>query len=197
MMEASTARVAEQATDTPAPARRPLAELLPTGRLRVGVVVAGAGLVVASFVVFGASAWALIGAVLCPVLVLLAAIDVRHRLLPNAIVFPSIAVVGLILAAFDAGSFFEHLWAALALGTFLFVFAAVFPSGLGMGDAKVGFLLGLALGSKTLPAMMAAFFGVFLAALWILIRHGVSARKSTIPFGPFLAVGGVLAFFFG
>jgi prepilin signal peptidase PulO-like enzyme (type II secretory pathway) len=45
--------------------------------------------------------------------------------------------------------------------------------------------------------MMAAFFGVFLAALWILIRHGVSARKSTIPFGPFLALGGILAFFFG
>jgi leader peptidase (prepilin peptidase) / N-methyltransferase len=174
---------------------RPLAEVMPEGATRVVVGLLGVASVVASFAMFGASAQGLIGAILCPALVLLAAIDIRHHLLPNAIIFPVTAAVGLALAAFDAGEFLNHLFAALALGGFLFVFAAVFPSGLGMGDAKLGFLLGLALGAAVLPAMMLAFLGVFFAALWILVRHGLSARKQTIPFGPFLAAGAIAAFF--
>ena len=60
---------------------------------------------------------------------------------------------------------------------FLLVFAVVFPGGLGMGDAKLGLLLGLALGSRTLSAMMVAFVGLFLAALFIVATQGASARK--------------------
>jgi prepilin signal peptidase PulO-like enzyme (type II secretory pathway) len=57
--------------------------------------------------------------------------------------------------------------------------------------------LGLALGSRTLTAVMVALIGLLLAALWILATQGLSARKKAIPFGPFLALGGILAFFFG
>jgi leader peptidase (prepilin peptidase)/N-methyltransferase len=198
-MEASSVSLPDPAAESePTSERapsRPLAELLPTGAARVAVAVAGAAFLVASFVVYGASGRALVGAVLCPALVLLAAIDIRHHLLPNAIVGPAVLAIGLILAAFDAGAFITHLEAALALGFFLFLFATVFPSGLGMGDAKVGFLLGLALGARTLAAMMVAFLGLFVAALWILSRQGISARKQAIPFGPFLAVGAIAAFF--
>jgi prepilin signal peptidase PulO-like enzyme (type II secretory pathway) len=66
-----------------------------------------------------------------------------------------------------------------------------------MGDAKLGLLLGFALGSRTLAAMMVAFAGLFVAALWILARQGFSARKQAIPFGPFIALGGILGFFLG
>ena len=113
----------------------------------------------------------------------------------NAIVYPTILALGLALAATNAGGFLEHLEAAAALGAFLLIFALIARSGFGMGDVKVGFLLGLALGSRTLSAMMIAFFGLFLAALWILARNGLSARKQAIPFGPFLAVGAIAAFF--
>jgi prepilin signal peptidase PulO-like enzyme (type II secretory pathway) len=180
-----------------APSRpeRKLLDLLPAGQMRLAVVVAGGALVVASVVLFGASSRALVGVIFCPIVVLLAAIDARHRVLPNAIVFPGVLALGLALAATDADGFVEHLEAALALGGFLFLFAAVFPSGLGLGDAKVGFLLGLALGSRTLSAMMIALFGLFLAALWIVSRQGVSARKQSIPFGPFIAIGGIVAYF--
>jgi prepilin signal peptidase PulO-like enzyme (type II secretory pathway) len=174
---------------------RTLRGLLPHGRVQVATYVVGAALVAASFAAFGASGRALVGAIMCPVLVLLAVIDARHRLLPNAIVFPTTLALGLALAATNPGGFLEHLEAALALGGFLLVFALIARSGLGMGDVKVGFLLGLALGSRTLSAMMIAFFGLFLAALWILVRNGISARKQAIPFGPFLAVGAIAAFF--
>jgi leader peptidase (prepilin peptidase) / N-methyltransferase len=190
-MEATTLHAAPPAQ------QRPLRELLPAGS-RLALVGAGAvTLAIASFADFGASGRAAVGAVLCPVLVLLAAIDWRHRLLPNAIVLPAALLVALLVAAFNPGGFLEHLWSGLALFGFLFVFAAIFPAGLGMGDAKAGLLIGLALGARTLSAMMAAFFGLFLAAMWILARHGISARRRSLPFGPFLAVGGILAYFFG
>ena len=177
--------------------RRPLADLLPTGGLRVLVVVAALASVVASFAHFGFTGYALLGAVFCPTLVLLAAIDVRHKLLPNMIILPACLAVGLIVAASAPGSFVWHLAAAAALGGFFFAFAAIFPGSLGMGDAKLGFLIGLALGSKTLGATLIAFAGLLVAALYVLFARGASARKDSIPFGPFLALGGILAFFLG
>ena len=66
-----------------------------------------------------------------------------------------------------------------------------------MGDAKLGFLMGLALGSKTFGAALVAFAGLLIAALYILGTRGTSARKDAIPFGPFLALGGIVAFFLG
>jgi prepilin signal peptidase PulO-like enzyme (type II secretory pathway) len=193
-MEASTMPAHDAATGASEP-KRVLVDLLPTGFARVAVAVVGAALLAASFAAFGASGRALVGAVLCPVLVLLAAIDVKDRLLPYAIVFPATLLVALYVAASNPGGVLEHLEAGFALGGFLFLFATVFPGGLGMGDAKVGLLLGLALGSRTLSAMMLAFLGLFFVAVWILFTQGLSARTQTIPFGPFLAIGGIAAFF--
>jgi leader peptidase (prepilin peptidase) / N-methyltransferase len=181
----------------PAAPRMPMRELLPTGSRRAAVVSIGLVLIVASFVEFGASGRALVGAVLCPALVALAAIDIKHRLLPNVIVFPSVLAVALIIAAAEPGAFLTHLAAGAALGGFFFAFGAIFSGSLGMGDAKLGFLLGLALGSRTLPAVMVALVGLFVAALWVLATRGMAARKQALPFGPFLALGGILAFFFG
>jgi prepilin signal peptidase PulO-like enzyme (type II secretory pathway) len=176
---------------------RPLAELLPTDGLRVGVVAVGLLFVVLSFARYGFSGKALLGAVFCPTLALLAAIDARHRLLPNAIILPASLGVGLIVAASTPGSFLSHLAAGAALGGFFFLFGTIFAGSIGMGDAKLGFLLGLALGTKTFGAAIIAFAGLLVAALYILATRGASARKDAIPFGPFLALGGILAFFLG
>lgn len=193
-MSAST--VTESPAEIQRDARRPLAELLPAGAELALVAAVGFALLVASFADFGLHGYALVGAILCPALVLLAAIDIRHRLLPNAIVLPA-AVVALVVAASSPGSFLGHLAAGVALGGFFFAFAAFFPGSIGMGDAKLGLLLGLALGSRTLPAVLIAFVGLLLGALYVLGRRGFGARKESIPFGPFLALGGILAFFLG
>jgi leader peptidase (prepilin peptidase) / N-methyltransferase len=190
-----------EAATAPAPAAkaepRPLLELLPVGRHRLVVAAASVALAIWSAADFGASGRALVGVVLCPVLILLAAIDLKHRVLPNAILLPAVLAVALTVAAADPAGFLEHLYSALALFGFLLLFAVLVPSGLGMGDAKLGFLLGLSLGSRTLSAMLATFAASFLAAVWILARQGLSARKQTIPFGPYMALGGILAFFLG
>jgi leader peptidase (prepilin peptidase) / N-methyltransferase len=201
-MSVETIPMPEPVTETPAePAAaepsRPFVELLPTGTFRVVVAAGMLAAVVASFADFGLHGRALVGAVFCPALVLLAAIDSRHKLLPNAIILPASLAVGLIVAASTPGSFLAHLAAGVALGGFFFAFGMIFAGSLGMGDAKLGFLIGLALGSKTFGATLIAFVGLLVAALYVLATRGTSARKDAIPFGPFLALGGILAFFLG
>ena len=191
-------RAAALDTSPDAPSDRArIGELLPSGRRRAVVLAVGAALAAAGLAEFGLTGQGLVGVVLCPALVLLAAIDLEHRLLPNAIVFPTAALVAVIVAVATPGDFLAHLAAGAALGGFFFAFAAFFPGSMGMGDAKVGFLLGLALASRTLPAMTAALAGLMLAAFWVLARRGIAARKEAIPFGPFLALGGILGFFLG
>jgi len=174
---------------------RRLADLLPTGNLRIFVVVTGVALFAASFASFGFSGKALLGAVFCPTLVLLGAIDAKHKLLPNAIIIPASLVVAVIVAVSMPSAFLTHLAAGAALGGFFFLFGTIFAGSLGMGDAKLGFLIGLALGWQTFGAALIAFAGLLVAALYILATRGTSARKDAIPFGPFLALGGILAFF--
>jgi leader peptidase (prepilin peptidase)/N-methyltransferase len=179
------------------PTRPPTRELLPHGLSAALVIVGSIFLLSLSLADFGFSGRGLLGVVFCPVMLVLGAIDLRHHLLPNDIVAPAVVVVGIIAVATTPGDFVKHLAVGTAIGLFFFSFALVFAGSLGMGDAKVGFLLGLALGSRALPALMVAMAGLLLAALWILATQGVTARKKSIPFGPFLALGGILAFFLG
>jgi leader peptidase (prepilin peptidase)/N-methyltransferase len=165
--------------------------------MRLLVAAASIVAVVGSFSTYGLSGQGLLGAVFCPTLILLAAIDAKHKLLPNAIILPATLVTGLIVAASTPGDFVWHLAAAAALGGFFFLFGTIFAGSLGMGDAKLGFLIGLALGSQTFGATLIAFAGLLVAALYVLATRGSSARKDAIPFGPFLALGGIVAFFLG
>jgi leader peptidase (prepilin peptidase) / N-methyltransferase len=182
----------EPAAEAPRP---PFRELLPQGARAVAVGAVSLILVIASFIAFGFTGHAVLGAILCSVLVLLATIDFEHKLLPNDVIFPAVLAVGLVVAAANPGGFLTHLAAAAALGGFFLLFAIVFKGGLGVGDAKLGFLLGLALGWRTMTATFIAFAGLLVAALWILAREGVGARRKAIPFGPFLAIGGIVAYF--
>ncbi len=186
---------------TPAPGataarpKRPLPELLPRGMRAAAVLAVSAALVAADFVHFGASDWAFIGLVLCPVLVLLTAIDLEHRLLPNLVVLPATLAVAAVVAVSQPHALVGHLAAGVALGGFFFATGAFFPGSIGMGDAKLGLLLGVALGSKTVPAVEFALLAVLVVALGIVASQGMSARKKAIAFGPFLALGAILGFF--
>jgi prepilin signal peptidase PulO-like enzyme (type II secretory pathway) len=193
------AKLTDDASDASAQetTRRPLRELLPRAARARAVGFMSVLAIAGSFVAFGLTGHALLGAILCPVLVLLAAIDFEHQLLPNDIIFPAVLAVGLVVAAANPGGFLTHLAAGAVLGGFFLLFAVVFKGGLGIGDAKLGFLLGLALGWDTMTATLIAFAGLLVAALWILARQGLGARRKAIPFGPFLAIGGIVAYFLG
>src|SRR5215211_8389673 len=96
-----------------------------------------------------------------------------------------------------AGPRVEWVGAALGASAFLFAAAVAKPGGMGQGDVKFALLLGAMLGKLVVVGMMLGFVAGLVPSVALLARHGVGARKMTIPFGPFLAFGAVLALFVG
>ena len=80
---------------------------------------------------------------------------------------------------------------------FLFLAALAYPKGMGMGDVKLALLLGAMLGRTVPVALMVGMLAALVPAVVLFVRHGSAARKMGIPFAPFLALGGVVALFFG
>jgi leader peptidase (prepilin peptidase)/N-methyltransferase len=125
-------------------------------------------------------------------LIALAAIDLDHRLLPNRIVYP-MAAYGLVATAIvDGGDLVEHLIAGAGGFAFLFVALLAYPRGMGMGDVKLAGAMGLYLGLSLVPAMLTAFLTGSLVGGVMIAREGMQARKKAVPFGVFLALGGIV-----
>jgi leader peptidase (prepilin peptidase)/N-methyltransferase len=126
-------------------------------------------------------------------LIALAGIDFDHRLLPNKIVYP-MAAYGLVATLLvERGDLVEHLIAGAGAFTFLLIVALIYPAGMGMGDVKLAGAMGLFLGLSIVPGMLVAFLSGTIVGLAIMVREGVSARKKAVPFGVFLALGGIVA----
>jgi leader peptidase (prepilin peptidase)/N-methyltransferase len=125
-------------------------------------------------------------------LIALAGIDLDHKLLPNKIVYP-MAAYGLAISLIVAtGDFPEHLIAGVGAFAFLLLAVLAYPSGMGMGDVKLGGTMGLYLGVSVVPALLAAFLTGTLFGLAVIAREGAQARKKAVPFGIFLAIGGLV-----
>lgn len=125
-------------------------------------------------------------------LITLAAIDLDLKLLPNKIVYP-LAVYGVIATVLvDRDDLLENLIAGA--GAFAFLLAAVvaYPRGMGMGDVKLAGAMGLYLGLSVIPALLVAFLSGSLVGVAILAREGSAGRKKAVPFGIFLALGGIV-----
>jgi leader peptidase (prepilin peptidase)/N-methyltransferase len=134
---------------------------------------------------------------LCVVLVALSVTDLETRLIPNRIVLPATALVLVAQLALYGADASEFVIAAVAAGLFLLLPLLVYPAGMGMGDVKLAVFLGAALGRDVIDAFVVGFFLAAAVAVSILLREGSTARKHTIAFGPYLAVGGIAALFFG
>jgi len=140
------------------------------------VALASTALVGGCFVRFGVSGHALVGAIFAAALVLLTAIDLDRRLLPNVIVLPTLAVVLVLQIAFYPGHAVEWVLAALLAALFFFVPMLVYPAGMGMGDVKLAALLGAALGKAVAAAIVAGLLAAAAVALLVLAREGLGAR---------------------
>ncbi len=155
---------------------------------------------------FGLSLRALVFALFFWVLVVLTAIDLEHKLLPNRIVYPAFLAgwLGIVLLAMT-----ERLYPRLGLaalgaaifGGFFFIVAFIYPAGMGFGDVKLGFVLGTFLGylggiGLVLVGMFLSFLLGGVIGLVVMAATG-GGRKMQIPFGPFLALGSVVTVFWG
>ncbi|HEX2240446.1 MAG TPA: prepilin peptidase [Actinomycetota bacterium] len=155
---------------------------------------------------FGLSISAVVFAAFFWTLVVLTVIDLEHKLLPNRIVYPAfvlgfigLAVSGLVDS--DWSRLTDAVIGSLIFGGFLFTVAFIYPAGMGAGDFKLAFVLGLFLGyAGGVGVVLAGMFLSFLAGgivglIVLAVRRG--GRKTEVPFGPYLALGTTIAIFAG
>ncbi len=127
-----------------------------------------------------------------------ALIDLEHRIIPNKLTALG-AVVAIVLGtALDPSGEPERLIAGVAAGGFLLLAALAYPGGMGMGDVKLAGVMGLFLGAAVAPALLIALVSGVLVGAVIIARKGAQAgRKTAVPFGPFLALGAIVAIYAG
>jgi leader peptidase (prepilin peptidase)/N-methyltransferase len=127
-----------------------------------------------------------------------AMIDLEHRIIPN-----SLTALGAVLAlalglALDPAGEPERLMAGVGAGGFFLLAALAYPGGMGMGDVKLAGVMGLFLGVEVAPALLIALVAGVTLGVVVIYRNGAQAgRKTAVPFGPFLALGALLAVFAG
>jgi leader peptidase (prepilin peptidase)/N-methyltransferase len=132
---------------------------------------------------------------LAGVLVVLSAIDIQRGIIPNRIVLPATGVVLLAQIALFPDRALDWTLAAILAAVVLVLPHLFKRSWMGMGDVKLALLLGAGLGWGVFGAVLVAFLCVFPVALLVLIRGGMAARNTTIPFGPFLSLGALIVLF--
>jgi len=138
-----------------------------------------------------------LGLVFVTMLVAVTLTDLERRIIPNRILLVSAVVGAAIAAVADPGSLPERAIAAAAAGGLLFLAALAYPRGMGLGDVKLAATMGIFLGRNVAPAILVALLAGSLVGLAMIARDGATARKTAIPFGPFLALGGVVGLLAG
>jgi leader peptidase (prepilin peptidase)/N-methyltransferase len=157
----------------------------------------GAAFVLTVIVLWDQPAQLLLGLVFVVTLAAITLTDLEQRIIPNRILLVS-AIAGIVIAAVaDPSSLPERAIAAAAGGGLLLVTALVYPSGMGMGDVKLAAVMGLYLGSAVAPALLIGFLAGAVVGIAMIAREGAAARKKGVPFGPFLALGGLIGLLAG
>lgn len=138
-----------------------------------------------------------LGIVFVTTLVAVTLTDLERRVIPNKILIVA-AVLGVVIAAVgDPGSLPVRTIAGAAAGTLFFLVALAYPRGMGLGDVKLVAVMGLFLGRNVAPAILVALLAGSAVGLFLIAQRGAAARKQAIPFGPFLAFGGVVGLLLG
>ena len=172
--------------DARIPARYPLIELA------VGIAFAATAIVL-----YDDPAELALGLVFVAVLAAVTLTDLEQRIIPNAILLVGAAIGIAIVVATDPSSLPERAIAAAGAGGFLLAALLLHPRGMGMGDVKLAAVMGLFLGSSVAPALLVALAAGALVGMGMILSQGAEARKRAIPFGPFLALGGVVGLLVG
>jgi leader peptidase (prepilin peptidase)/N-methyltransferase len=143
------------------------------------------------------TAEAVIGLVFVATLAIITLTDLEQRIIPNKVLIGASAICLAIAIPTDPGGVPERLIAAAAAGGVFFIIVLAYPRGMGLGDVKLVATMGLFLGRAVAPAILAGLLGGSVIGLALIAMRGAEARKMTIPFGPFLALGGIVGLLAG
>jgi leader peptidase (prepilin peptidase)/N-methyltransferase len=172
--------------DDPISIRYPLTELA------LGILY-----VVTVAVLWGEPTEVALGLVFVTVLLAITLTDLERRVIPNTILLAATIAAVAIVAIGDPSSFPERAIAAAASGGGFLLVALAYPRGMGLGDVKLAAVMGLYLGRNVALAILVALIAGSAVGLFLIAREGTAARKRAIPFGPFLALGGVVGLLAG
>jgi leader peptidase (prepilin peptidase) / N-methyltransferase len=170
----------------------PISARYPLTELAVAVLFAAVGLAF-----HDDPAELILGLAFVSTLVVVTVTDLELRIIPNRVLLVSAAIGLAAIVAAEPSELPESLVAALGAAGLLFAAALAYPRGMGLGDVKLAGVMGLYLGRAVVPALVIALLAGSVVGLALIARHGAAARKRAIPFGPFLALGGVAALFVG
>jgi leader peptidase (prepilin peptidase) / N-methyltransferase len=170
----------------------PISPLYPLTELITGLVFAGAALVAR-----GDAAEIVIDCVFATMLVVVTLTDLERRIIPNKVLLVGAVLCLAIAVPTDPSGVPERLIAAAVAGGLLFAVAFAYPRGMGLGDVKLTATMGLFLGRAIAPAILVALLAGSAVGLALIWRYGASARKMAVPFGPFLALGGIVGMLAG
>jgi leader peptidase (prepilin peptidase) / N-methyltransferase len=172
--------------DTPISPRYPLTELT-VGALYAATVI----------VYRHDAAEAIIGLVFVAMLAVITLTDLERRIIPNKALIAGAVLCLAIAIPTDPGGLPERLIAAAAAGGVFFLVVLAAPRGMGMGDVKLVATMGLFLGRAVAPAILVGLLAGSVVGIALIAIQGAQARKMTIPFGPFLALGGIVGLLVG
>ncbi len=135
-------------------------------------------------------------------LLTLSFIDLDHKILPDVLTLPGIAV-GWAVSFLPGGiSWLDSLIGLVSGGGALYLVATLYAritgrEGLGGGDMKLLAMIGAWLGWISLPliVLMSSLSGAVIGSVFILV--GGKGARTQIPFGPFLSLGALSYLFFG
>ncbi|WP_186668553.1 A24 family peptidase [Sporosarcina sp. BP05] len=150
-----------------------------------------------SFYMLGFSAELIVAILFMSLLVIITVSDIAYMLIPNKVLLPFAVVLLGVRLFIPLEPWWDSLLGALVGFGVLYLIAVVSKGGMGGGDIKLFFVIGLVLGTANtlLTLFLAAFIGS-IAGLIMLKRTG-QGRKTPIPFGPSIAVAAVIAYFWG
>jgi leader peptidase (prepilin peptidase)/N-methyltransferase len=172
--------------------REPISKRYPVTELSLGALYAAT-----TAVLWGNGAEVVLGLVFVTMLAAITLTDLEHRIIPNKILLVAAVLAVAIAAVGDPGSLPQRVIAGAAAGGLLLLVALAYPRGMGLGDVKLAAVMGLFLGRNVAPAILVALLAGSLLGLAMIARDGAAARKRAIPFGPFLALGGVVGLLLG
>lgn len=125
--------------------------------------------------------------------------DLKYGIIPDKVIFPAILVSFVYLFIVHNSLFLIHFWSAVgACIFFLLLFLITKGRGMGFGDVKFAFLMGLSLGFPNIVVgLYVAFLTGAIVGCILIIWQKKRIRGVSIPFGPFLVIGTLSAIFFG
>lgn len=140
---------------------------------------------------------AVIGFVFITVLAVVTLTDLEQRIIPNKVLIVGALLCLVVAVPTDPGGLPERAIAAAAAGGVFFAVVLAYPAGMGLGDVKLAATMGFFLGRAVAPAILVALLAGSIVGVVLIARHGSQARKMAIPFGPFLALGGIVGLIAG